>query len=165
MSATKDQELVPEQHDFDVRGELGPSTPNEQPQNSQRSPLTCTRAREPLRRNNHRSRDQTGTATANRPESAATVTTVLRADDGTRTHDLLHGKDWRAFALVRSRSLNRHHHAACHQASERPRTRTHQERSHCNHAQTPNPEPTSLPATPWRFGAENSVLGFSSRCA
>jgi hypothetical protein len=30
----------------------------------------------------------------------------LEADDGTRTHDLLHGKAWRAFAPVRVRSLN-----------------------------------------------------------
>jgi hypothetical protein len=32
---------------------------------------------------------------------------TFRADDGTRTHDLLHGKGWRAFAPVRARSPKR----------------------------------------------------------
>ena len=34
LLASQDRELVPQQHDFDVVGELGPSTSNEQPQNS-----------------------------------------------------------------------------------------------------------------------------------
>jgi hypothetical protein len=34
------------------------------------------------------------------------VQALLRADEGTRTLDLLHGKGWRAFAPVRVSSLN-----------------------------------------------------------
>jgi hypothetical protein len=34
MLASQDRELVPQHDEFDVLGELGPSTPNEQPQNS-----------------------------------------------------------------------------------------------------------------------------------
>jgi hypothetical protein len=34
MLASQDPELVPQQHEFHVLGELGPSTPNEQPHNS-----------------------------------------------------------------------------------------------------------------------------------
>jgi hypothetical protein len=34
LLASQNRELVPQQHQFHVLGELGPSTPNEQPQNS-----------------------------------------------------------------------------------------------------------------------------------
>jgi hypothetical protein len=34
LLARQHRQLVAEQHEFDVFGELGPSTPNEQPQNS-----------------------------------------------------------------------------------------------------------------------------------
>jgi hypothetical protein len=46
-----------------------------------------------------------------------------KADDGTRTHGLLHGKGWRAFAPVRSGSLNLSFAAASGRASERQRSR------------------------------------------
>jgi hypothetical protein len=44
---------------------------------------------------------------------------LRRADDGTRTHDLLHGKDWQAFAPVRLCSLKP---LVCSEFEERKRT-------------------------------------------
>jgi hypothetical protein len=47
----------------------------------------------------------------------------FRADDGTRTHDLLHGKGWQAFAPVRVRALKPLVSGFSGRASERERTR------------------------------------------
>jgi hypothetical protein len=60
-------------------------------------------------------------------------TGVFEADEGTRTLDLLHGKGWRAFAPVRSRSLKRPVCSPSGRASERQRTRTNVQCSHCCH--------------------------------
>jgi hypothetical protein len=49
--------------------------------------------------------DTSGTHVARSANENPRFTGVSGADDGTRTHDLLHGKSWRAFAPVRSCSL------------------------------------------------------------
>jgi transposase len=56
-----------------------------------------------------------------------------RADDGTRTNDLLHGKGWRVFAPVRSRSLKAPVCSKFVRASERERSRANAKCSHCCH--------------------------------
>jgi hypothetical protein len=60
-----------------------------------------------------------------------------RADDGTRTHDLLHGKCERPSAPVRSRSLKRPVCRAFRIGSERERTRANAEPCHSCHGVTP----------------------------
>ena len=58
---------------------------------------------------------------------------TLRADDGTRTHDLLHGKCERPFAPVRARSLKPPVCRVSVHASERERTRANAEPCHSCH--------------------------------
>jgi hypothetical protein len=46
--------------------------------------------------------DSSGTHTVTTGNKKPACAVFLEADDGTRTHDLLHGKGWRTFAPVRS---------------------------------------------------------------
>jgi hypothetical protein len=48
--------------------------------------------------------DSSGTHVVKKKNKNPRFPGVLGADDGTRTHDLLHGKGWRVFASVRTRS-------------------------------------------------------------
>ena len=77
--------------------------------------------------------DSSGTHVASLPNKNPRFTGVLGADDGARTHDLLHGKSWRAFAPVRSGSLKPPFAATPRGASERKRSRANAECSHCSH--------------------------------
>jgi hypothetical protein len=61
------------------------------------------------------------------PNSACRFAGTSEADDGTRTHDLLHGKSWRAFAPVRARSLKARVSSGFFEPSERDRTRANGE--------------------------------------
>jgi hypothetical protein len=56
-----------------------------------------------------------------------------RADDGTRTHDLLHGNGEQPFASVRCRSLNRLVERIPGAPFACERTRTNAECCHCCH--------------------------------
>lgn len=112
--AGQDRELVPQQHEFHVFRELGPSTPNEQPQDSREGKVSkgeersrpilpgpanaltaggsCAVQRflvigpacEPVRGNNEPSRDRTGTAT----EQAQRRRTVPNLPQGRNAADL-----------------------------------------------------------------------------
>jgi len=69
----------------------------------------------------------------NGPKTPANRFRALKADEGTRTLDLLHGKCQRPFASVRTRSLKR---AGCRgsvQVSEREQTRANTEPCHSCH--------------------------------
>jgi hypothetical protein len=48
MLASQDRELVPQQHEFDVLGELGPSASNEQPQNSREGKVSEGEGHRPI---------------------------------------------------------------------------------------------------------------------
>jgi hypothetical protein len=56
-----------------------------------------------------------------------------RADDGTRTHDLLHGKCWRRFAAVRAPRSHPVSAGISCSIGERARTRANAECCHCCH--------------------------------
>ncbi len=81
---------------------------------------------------------------------------AFEADDGTRTHDLLHGKSWRAFAPVRSSSPKPAVCSSVGRASERHRTRANGECSHCSHCDRCHAQlarPGSQPHAPCRSDA------------
>jgi hypothetical protein len=65
--------------------------------------------------------DSSGTHVASSTNKNPRFTGVLGADDGTRTHDLLHGNSERSFALVRIRSLKPLVHRVFVRASEHRR--------------------------------------------
>jgi hypothetical protein len=80
----------------------------------------------------------------------------LEADDGTRTHDLLHGKCEQPFAPVRDRSLKRPCAAVSVQPSKRVRTRANAEPCHPCHGfrrQKSAPAPNFVLAPRRRGGA------------
>jgi hypothetical protein len=89
-----------------------------------------------------------------RTEHPARCGAFAKADDGTRTHDLLHGKSERPFAAVRARSLKP---AVCRgfHASERTRPNPSERRTlpSLPRSQAPNPDSASGLAALGQTGA------------